>query len=687
VLKQKKMKKSKTTNKSLTFIFFAILSFLSLNAMAKDYYISNSGNDNANGLSPGKSFRTIEKLNSIQLRPGDNIYFKSGEIFTGTLNLKHSGSEGKPIKIAVFGGEDKAILSGSRPIHDIKDLGNNLYEAPFEHETKYFYLDGSLLTIAREPDKGYFTMDGGGIDYLVDLQQDLNPGVVVGSTVRMRVTNWNYEYREAVAFKEFKIKFDSMLYNTAFKNYSCEKGYGYYLDNKKEFLDANNESYWSPGEKKVYFISSGFTENSELRGSVDNKGIVIAEGVSHIHIGDLIIDGFIEYGILSKGNNKHILVADCVVRNIVQMGFHAETGCDYINLANNEFHDIYGTGIRLKAPGYSTIINNKVEKVGLVPGYGVDGINGAIGISIENIPVLGLPPDQLTNNNLIQQNYVDSTGYMSVRMDGYHNVFEKNIVKNGLLTMNDGGLIHTYGEDTRDGINLTYTHSNIIRDNIFMNCYGNTESSSSDHKIIHGIYLDARSNKFTIENNLVVNCGGGILLNDKTRDCTVRHNVLYGNNYAAGLSIVQAEKFDSLNHWVTKNILFNTQNRKSTLSLINNRGTRINPGYLDSNMFVSPSEKFHIKEITVDKEWKNTREYTLEGWMVAYGNKKNVFFTAEKNGEEFQRNEIFINDSNEPKTIELNPRFEYIDLGKKNLTAKIVLPPRGHKIVFYRSKD
>lgn len=676
------------TNLQIVATTIVVLFYFCLtNVMAKEYYISNNGNDEADGLTPNTSFLSISKLNSIVLKPGDKVYFKSGDRFTGTLRLKHSGQANNPIVISSYGGVEKPILSGAKIITGIKSLGNNLYEAPCKDEINYFYLNAKLMTIAREPNIGFFTMDGGGSDYLVDFEQKLSKEEIIGATARMRVTNWNYEYRKVVDFKSFRMKFDSVLFSSSFNSYKCKKGFGYYLDNKKPFLDTENECYWSDKDKKVYFISSRWSENSKLQGSVIKNGIIIDKEVSNIVIENLLLQDFTDHGIYAKGLNKNISVKKCIIRNIVKMGFFAEMNCSRIMLTDNLLYDILGTGIRLKAAEKSIIENNKMKRIGLIPGYGIDGINGAIGISVENPEKAGLSHEKLSNNNMIKSNYIDSTGYMSARMDGFHNVFELNVVKNGLLTMNDGGLLHTYGADTRDGINLMYTHSNIIRNNIFMNCFGNTESSANDHKINQGIYLDARSNKFVIENNIVINCGAGILLNDKTRDCTVRNNVLYGNQ-STSLTIVQAVKFDSLKHWITNNTFFNTKNRKSTLTLVNNRDTYIEPGYIDSNVYVSPNEMFHVKRIIVNpRKWKNTREYTLEGWQTEFGMDKNSrYLLPEKDGKQFPKSDIFINESDKPKTIQLSPDFEYIDIQGNYIRSDIVLDALQCKIVLYRAK-
>ena len=66
----------------------ALLALLSLNALADppfdsphaSYYLdSKAGDDSNSGRSPSSAWRTIAKLNSIALSPGDTVYFRRGE--------------------------------------------------------------------------------------------------------------------------------------------------------------------------------------------------------------------------------------------------------------------------------------------------------------------------------------------------------------------------------------------------------------------------------------------------------------------------------------------------------------------------------------------------------------------------------------------------------------------------------
>ena len=77
------------------------------------YYIDcQSGNDTNRGTLK-RPFKTIEKVNSLQLQAGKSILFAGGQSFNGTLKLKGlSGTMKKPIVISSYG-NGRAILNGA----------------------------------------------------------------------------------------------------------------------------------------------------------------------------------------------------------------------------------------------------------------------------------------------------------------------------------------------------------------------------------------------------------------------------------------------------------------------------------------------------------------------------------------------------------------------------------------------
>src|SRR5512135_2095113 len=66
------------------------------------YYVSmTDGSDSNNGLSSTAPFQTINKINSLNLQPGDRVLFKCGDVWRGAmLMITRSGAAANPI---VFG--------------------------------------------------------------------------------------------------------------------------------------------------------------------------------------------------------------------------------------------------------------------------------------------------------------------------------------------------------------------------------------------------------------------------------------------------------------------------------------------------------------------------------------------------------------------------------------------------------
>src|SRR5512139_2393707 len=65
------------------------------------YYVSTSGSDSNNGFTTGAPFKTIAKVNSLNLQQGDKVLFKCGDVWRGEmLMITKSGVSGNPI---VFG--------------------------------------------------------------------------------------------------------------------------------------------------------------------------------------------------------------------------------------------------------------------------------------------------------------------------------------------------------------------------------------------------------------------------------------------------------------------------------------------------------------------------------------------------------------------------------------------------------
>ncbi len=79
----------------------------------RTFFVSaSSGDDHNDGLSPQLPWRSLDKVNAAELRPGDKALFKCGDTWRGQL-VPQSGKEGEPVTYGAYGDGDKPLLLGS----------------------------------------------------------------------------------------------------------------------------------------------------------------------------------------------------------------------------------------------------------------------------------------------------------------------------------------------------------------------------------------------------------------------------------------------------------------------------------------------------------------------------------------------------------------------------------------------
>ena len=77
------------------------------------YYVSSSvGSDQADGHTPRTAWRTLDRVNSASLKPGDRVLFQRDNLWRGQL-LPQSGADGKPVTYGAFGKGAKPILQAA----------------------------------------------------------------------------------------------------------------------------------------------------------------------------------------------------------------------------------------------------------------------------------------------------------------------------------------------------------------------------------------------------------------------------------------------------------------------------------------------------------------------------------------------------------------------------------------------
>lgn len=98
---------------SMAFVFSCIIGIVNMQETGKTYYVSYSGNDLNDGKSKRKPFRSVEKVNSLLLLPGDKVLFESGGVWTGATGLhpRGEGNKDNPIVLGHYGKGPKPVIN------------------------------------------------------------------------------------------------------------------------------------------------------------------------------------------------------------------------------------------------------------------------------------------------------------------------------------------------------------------------------------------------------------------------------------------------------------------------------------------------------------------------------------------------------------------------------------------------
>jgi hypothetical protein len=93
-------------------------------AVGTTYYVSAAGSDSSTGTSSSTPWRSLSKVNSTVLRPGDTVRFRRGDTWSGGIVANQSGTAAAPIILNGYGTGNAPTITGGRSGNCIRVNGN-----------------------------------------------------------------------------------------------------------------------------------------------------------------------------------------------------------------------------------------------------------------------------------------------------------------------------------------------------------------------------------------------------------------------------------------------------------------------------------------------------------------------------------------------------------------------------------
>ncbi|WP_162418336.1 malectin domain-containing carbohydrate-binding protein [Cyclobacterium roseum] len=521
--------------KTLFYILFIVLglTFLVQPSQAANYYFSTElGNDSRSFMEaqdPKTPWKSIQKLNEIfnTLKPGDQVLFRRGEKFFGSININQSGSVGSPIVIGAYGEGEKPIITSMVQITDWEAKGNNLFEAPvesFSEMINVLTIDGTPFAMGRYPNAseengGYLTISSHNNNDAVKSQELNSFPDFTGGEIVIRKKRWTIDRLNITSQSGNEISF-----NPSGGTYSPSVGYGFFIQNHPQTLDQEGEWYFDKINRKILLFSNeGLVSTEKIELATLDRLLKVNPMSSSILVQDLIFLGANENNI-EISQSSDISIVDCELR---YSGINSIESIKGLNLLieNSIIEDSYSGAIFLRGNRNYTIRNNQIHRTQIFPGMGGNGNGRGVAIST----------DHLAHNGLIEGNTIVKTGYVGINLNGDNTVIRNNFIDTFCFIKDDGGGIYTHVGS------LQYDFTNReISENIIINGVGAVEGTPDFNKknngAAEGIYIDDNSSGIEISGNSISKISNNGIFVHNASNLSINKNKIYDTSQ--GISFI-----------------------------------------------------------------------------------------------------------------------------------------------------
>ena len=582
-------------------------SALGYEILGTTYYISFTlGNDENDGTSSLRPWKTLSKINSKIFQPGDAILFNRGETWYGQLNVSSSGNESMPLTYGAYGSGSLPTISGLETLSSWTSVGNGVYKsfcANCSGSLNRVLLNGENKIMGRYPNSEYLTFESFfGTSSITDNELSASPDWT-GAELVLRTSHWTLD-RDKITSQS-----GGTIYYTPSKSGSYTPlgdVNGYFIQGDLRTLDKVGEWFFNQDEKYVYmYFGSENPSSKEVKISTVGDLLNVYEK-KNIVIDSLEIRGSNLAGVVIK-NSQNITLQNSEINFAGTNGLSADK-ISFLSVKNNIINNSNNDAMYLAENwgmiSNSLVENNVIDNSGIVPGMGQGGIGNYHGIIL------------LKGNYVnISLNKIYNSGYIPINFYGDFILVENNLVDTFGFTLDDCGGIYTFRSSISDPVTL----GNKIKDNIVLNGIGAKDGTKDRLNSSSGIYTDGYSTNIEISGNTVANCVLAGFLANSNINGNITGNTFYNNTEQIHLQEQDAiETYTNLN--MKNNVYFSAQSFQKSFEYQNAFGS-LDPTFsFDNNFFIKPlGDDYVIHTSTLeDSRWPG-KYYTLKDWQNAQG--------------------------------------------------------------------
>ncbi len=584
-----------------------IMSCFTMSLFASSYYFSSSkGNDantNLQAQNKNSPWKSLQKLNDviIDLKPGDSVLFKRGDIFYGQIII--SSNNINSIVFDVYDEGKNPVISGFTNITKLNAAVNGIIQtdcAACSSDLKMVLINGMQQPPGRYPNGdasngGYFNFESFvGNTSITDNQLNDSINWKDGQIV-IRKTRWVLDRNLITQQNGHTIIYESQ------SGYSSSAGYGYFIQNHIKTLDKFGEWCVDETNKKLSVYSGNAGIQNIKVSSIDT--LIYLNHTSNIVFNNIHFEGA-NSNCFEINNSQNIKLNSC---SISYSGKNAINAANTMHLKVIKTSILYTNNNAINADcNYSLFQNDTIKYTGVFAGLG-DGDAG----SYEGVLLTG-------NNISFDKNIIDSTGYIPITFRGDSITITNNFIKDFTFIKDDGGGIYTWN-NASDAVEH---FGGIVKGNIILNGTG-APYGTNDKTYLpsNGIYIDDNAGNLQVSNNTVAHCAQYGIFMHNAHNCDIINNTVFDN--ATQLAMIHdniAADKTVINNIIKQNIFF-SKYQDQTVAIFKSLNNDIkNFGNFDTNFYCRPyNSQLIINSSYADKNGNNINKLlNLDGWKTLY---------------------------------------------------------------------
>lgn len=579
--------------KLITILFLCLLPLL-IEAQTT-YYVSATGSDANNGTSTSTPWQTIAKVNALTKVAGDQILFKRGDTFYGSLSINQSGSSfSNPITIGAYGTGNDPVITGFQTLSSWTDNTGGVWYANVDsNNTMIALLDGNIVYMGRTP--YYYYQSHSGSNQITS--SSIGAINWTGANIVMRNVAWIIDIMPITAQSGGTITFDKNAYTRGVLDYyNPINGGWFFIQNDLRTLDSLGEWYSNAGKFYMYFGASNPSAHS-IKISTQNYNINLNSSY-YIKVQDIKLEGA-SYSAINIKDNFGVVIQNVTSDN--QGGYFLYgsmmnglvTNCNVTNSLAGAFH------VNLGSSNYKFLT---VKRSALSPGnhFSGDGFGSGIGITGSN--------DTISNCTVV------NSGYEGISVSGNNALVQYNRVDSLNFIKSDGGAIYVS--------NSLYSNTK-IKHNIVSN--GFSPPFDTDPSGTIGIYMDNGARDGYVIGNTVFNINtAGMYMQYNGYRWQIDSNTVYGKGDQGEIRFAGSENTAYGHNAILRhNVVVSTDASMPVLSLeyANNNQKDSLFNIADSNFYLRPIAN-DGSMIALDSQYKVAAvnySYILSQWKSLSG--------------------------------------------------------------------